>query len=130
MENLNEERGNERGTRDGSRNVCFTLVDDLDESGGWLIDSGSTAHMTGEIGRLKNVVPCARNVSLADGKEMLVRATGTSEFLKYGANGETIHVKLKNVFYVPGLTTNVISVSRMVDAGYDVCFGSTSCTIF
>ncbi|XP_062713152.1 uncharacterized protein LOC134290131 [Aedes albopictus] len=114
----------------GSRNVCFTTTaKESIGTEGWLIDSGSSMHMTGTIEQLKDVVPCKKGVFLADGKMVSVRATGTCEFTKRGVTGEKIDVKLKNVFYVPGLAANVISVSRMVDAGYDISFGHERCTI-
>nr|XP_029715020.1 uncharacterized protein LOC115258764 [Aedes albopictus]XP_029721806.1 uncharacterized protein LOC115262979 [Aedes albopictus] len=130
MENVEAPVTGSSSRESGSRNVCFTAtVKGGIETEGWLIDSGSSMHMTGKIEQLKDVVPCNKGVFLADGKMASVRATGTCEFSKRGVTGEKIDVKLKNVLYVPGLAANVMSVSRMVDAGYNISFGHERCMV-
>lgn len=85
--------------------------------------------MTGSSGRLQNMMPCQDEVVLADGKIVHVRTTGTSGFSGLNDKGGRIDVKLKDVYYVPGLKANVISVSRMLDAGYTVTFSPRNCSI-
>lgn len=115
----------------GSRgHVCFTTTTvDINMSDGWLIDSGCTKHMTGDIGNLTNVSRRREEVCLADGKKISVRASGAVEFSGRGRNDERVDVKLKEVLYAPGLEANVISVSKMVAEGYTVSFKSGSCWI-
>lgn len=119
-----------RGGGGSGRSVCFTTMTKIDRAfRGWMIDSGCTRHMTGDIRNLKNVVPCREMVSLADGRNLPVQAAGECEFAGCDMDGNRMDVKLKNVLYVPGLSANVMSVSRMVDEGYAVCFGSGDCRI-
>lgn len=120
----NEWRGNDR------RNICFTTkVKTSNTAKRWLIDSGSTSHMTGSMGLLKNMMPCTDEVILADGKAVCVRAKGIAEFTGCDDSGARVEVKLKDVFYVPGLAANVLSVSRMIEAGFTVIFSSRSCEV-
>lgn len=111
-----------------SRNVCFIAA--TSRSKGWLIDSGSIKHMTGEMERLENVRSCKQEVVLADGKKVSAIASGTSEFSGCDENGKKVHVKLKDVCYVPGLAANVISVSRILQEGYTISFGFKLCKIY
>lgn len=111
-------------------NVCFvTATRNKYGSEGWLIDSGCTKHMTNDIGNLNNAMRRREDIGLADGRKILVKASGTGELIGCGRNGEKIGVELKNVLYVPDLKANVISVNRMVEEGYNVCFGPDGCQI-
>ena len=126
-----EPSGNGRGSReDDGRQVCFTTVARTDNKrkadhglNGWIIDSGCTRHMTGDISKLENVRSCREIVKLADGREIFVNAKGTGRFIGLDVEDQRMNVKLKDVLHVPELRSNVLSMSCIIDEGYSVCFG-------
>ncbi|RHZ21747.1 hypothetical protein DYB31_011578, partial [Aphanomyces astaci] len=75
-----------------------------------IIDSGATAHMTGDINLLHSVVACTRGVRLADGHPIPVTAMGDLK-IKSEEAGRT--ATFKNVLYVPTLKKTLVSISRI-----------------
>lgn len=66
---------------------------------------------------------------LADGKMVKTRGSGQERIVGVGLAGESVDVKLKELLYVPGLSRNVLSVSRITEDGYTVVFGPVDCRI-
>ncbi|RHZ01101.1 hypothetical protein DYB31_015686, partial [Aphanomyces astaci] len=101
-------------TDDVSTELCQYATDETDECNAAatyvreaIIDSGATAHMTGDIDLLHSVVACARGVRLADGHPIPVTAMGD---LKIKARRTAT---FKNVLYVPTLKKTLVSISRI-----------------
>lgn len=96
----------------------------------WFVDTGATDHMSSN----KNLF-----VSLTNVKEKYISVAKKSETIKvvgvgdiileglYGSSGP--RQRLRNVLYAPDLDSNLLSVSRIVDAGYKVCFKETECSL-
>ena len=79
----------------------------------WIIDTGASNHMTGEIGDFKDlteIAPCP--VGLPDGSSTVATKEGTVILDR--------NFCLKNVLFVPGLACKLISVSQLTD--YHNCF--------
>ena len=120
-----EEGGN--GTASGSREFTF-----LAESTtgiprmGWIIDSGASQHLCGHEQAFVNYKPVSgeQGITIADGTT--IQAKGIGEILVATEAGS---ITLTDVWHVPDIGGNLMSVSRMVDAGYSVEFGPTTCTI-
>ncbi|KAF0775104.1 hypothetical protein AaE_001196, partial [Aphanomyces astaci] len=70
-----------------------------------IIDSGATAHMTGDIDLLHSVVACTRGVRLADGHPIPVTAMGDLK-IKSEETGRT--ATFKNVLYLPTLKKTLV----------------------
>ncbi|CAI7893970.1 unnamed protein product [Closterium sp. NIES-53] len=80
----------------------------------WVIDSGSSWHMTPCADLLDEIQPTPiSTVTSATGSKAKVKGIGCAKFM--GADGEL--VGLKNVLWVPDLCANVISTGRLGDAG-------------
>ncbi|CAI7740829.1 unnamed protein product [Closterium sp. NIES-54] len=80
----------------------------------WVIDSGSSWHMTPRADLLDEIQPAPiSTVTSAMGAKAKVMGMGCTKFL--GADGEL--VGLKNVLWVPDLCANLISTGRLGDAG-------------
>ncbi|RHZ17825.1 hypothetical protein DYB26_002905 [Aphanomyces astaci] len=75
-----------------------------------IVDSGATAHMTGDIDLLHSVVACTRGVRIADGHPIPVTAMGDLK-IKSEETGRT--ATFKNVLYVPTLKKTLVSISRI-----------------
>ncbi|CAI7738693.1 unnamed protein product [Closterium sp. NIES-54] len=80
----------------------------------WVIDSGSSWHMTPRADLLDEIQPAPiSTVTSATGAKAKVMGMGCAKFM--GVDGEL--VGLKNVLWVPDLCANLISTGRLGDAG-------------
>jgi hypothetical protein len=88
----------------------------------WYLDSGATHHMTAHEGWLTHVEPIMPVwVGMGDGKGCW--ATKKGEMYLEGGTGMGEHgVLLRHVLYVPGLTTNLISIDQLTQEGMQVVF--------
>lgn len=91
----------------------------------WIVDSGATAHMCNDIEWFHNIVKCDRTVCVADGSTLSCLGVGE------------VHIPLKNktqvvtdVLFLPNLSTNLISVSKLSEKGLSVIFTHKRCQIF
>jgi len=73
----------------------------------WFMASHATNHMTGDRTLISNLVPVSNQVVQAgDGEGMLVCGRGSVN---------TERVVLPDVWYVPGLTMNLVSVGQLTE---------------
>ncbi|CAI7795266.1 unnamed protein product [Closterium sp. NIES-54] len=80
----------------------------------WVIDSGSSWHMTPRADLLDEIQPAPiSTVTSVTGAKAKVMGMGCAKFM--GVDGEL--VGLKNVLWVPDLCANLISTGRLGDAG-------------
>lgn len=107
------------------RRVCFTAKGsgNVLNVNRWIMDTGSTMHMTGSTKSFTRRVPCNVNIKLADGRMVIASERGPGSIVGRGPDGNSVQIKLKELFYVPGLTENVLSVSQVTNGGYSVVFG-------
>ncbi|OEL34748.1 G-type lectin S-receptor-like serine/threonine-protein kinase [Dichanthelium oligosanthes] len=107
-------------------NSCVAERDTNEEakrSGKWYVASGAAQHATGDRGVITNLQELENNdlcVHAADGMPMPVRGIG---------NVVTDTVVLPDVYYVPGLWTNLVSVGQLAGLDYCVGFGRGSCVV-
>ena len=91
----------------------------------WAVDSGATAHMTHNKDLLKNFVELDTPVKIAVAKTgMFVYAVGTGTFESEFrlSNGSVRHAKFTDVFLVPEICKNLLSVSAITKKGGGVVF--------
>lgn len=119
------------GGSGSSRGVCFTTTTGSQavNKKRWIIDTGCTKHMTGSVESFINTLPWKEKVSLADGRTVTAKARGTAKIIGREPGGASVETKLKELLYVPGLSGNVLSVSRITEEGYCVQFGLEDCHI-
>ncbi|KAJ0470754.1 putative RNA-directed DNA polymerase [Helianthus annuus] len=90
---------------------------------GWIVDSGASQHMVKTDRELINVIDVSEfNITVG-------HPNGTSvKVLKIGDLKLTNEIVLKDVFYVPGYSVNLLSVYRLSkDNSVNVLFNDTSC---
>lgn len=93
----------------------------------WYVDSGATCHMTNNKNILQNyVVDTPRLVTVANNQRLQSEGHGDVELLLKGHKTTT---KIHEVVYVPGLSTNLISVGKMTAKGLEVHFDTQKCYI-
>jgi len=103
-----------------SKGFLVSLIGSLSDDNAWIIDTGASRHMIGEIKRLHTLSkdPSSHAVELGDNKIYDVRGLGSTS-LKL-ENGSKLH--LNNILYVPSLKINFIYISCLEDKGDRVDF--------
>ena len=97
----------------------FTCVDNDDAKNTtdytiWTIDSGSSSHMCNDDTYLVNAMKIHSEITIAkDGIKMAAVKKGDISF---------VNCTLKNVLYVPELSTNLLSVNKIIEAGGQATF--------
>jgi transposase InsO family protein len=126
-------KANKDDNRSGKREKAWngTLLTALAvdiNSNSFYIDSGATSHMTNNKSLLQDYfVDTPRLVTVANNQKMQSEGYGTVELLLKGHDETT---KISDVIYVPGLSTNLISVGKMTDKGLDVHFTEKKCQVY
>ncbi|KAK2577043.1 hypothetical protein KPH14_000894 [Odynerus spinipes] len=88
----------------------------------WTIDSGSTAHMTPHKEWMINVVPYKVEVNLAEeNRSIHSEARGDIKIMTVTKESKR-YIVIKDVLFIPGLRTNLLSVSQLVNTGNRVDF--------
>ena len=87
----------------------------------WILDSGASHHMSSDFKSFVSLHSASSvSVMTADGTHMPLAGTGSVS---------TSHLSISDVYYIPNLTLNLVSVSQLCDSGYSVFFSSTSCFV-
>lgn len=90
----------------------------------WLVDSGATKHMCKDKYSFVDMRPTRTKVSTANNQQEPCPGIGDVKLSLPG--GE---IKASDVLYVPGLTSNLLSVSAMVDKDFEVRFKKNACYV-
>ena len=93
----------------------------------WLLDSGCSNHMTGNKSLFSSLDSSViMNIKLGDDSVVLAKVKGIVPVLSNQNEKMSIH----EVFYVPHLTVNLISVGQLLQNKYDFRFHDTYCVIY
>jgi hypothetical protein len=96
------------------------------EQDSWIVDSGAAKHVTGSREVFDTLAQASgSNVMQTASRHVLpVEGTGT---VNLSTSGE---IKMSNIYYVPGLTSNLISVGCMTDKGFILVFDKDQCLVY
>lgn len=96
----------------------------------WILDSGASTHMCYDRVHMTNFREAkVKNVTTANKEKVPVLGEGNI-LMQYSAQGEKRQVILKNVLYVPKITTNLLSVSAIAKKGGKVFFSGSTCHVY
>ena len=97
----------------------------------WIIDSGATCHMCHDKGLFVELCKLEKplEVTLGDGYDLHAVGRGVVLLETKLPSGRTKKCKLQDVLYVPKLSYNLLSVSKITDAGKSTRFGEANCQI-
>jgi transposase InsO family protein len=93
----------------------------------WLVDSGASRHVSGDrsaFTTLNNLIPGTSSVQTAGNESLPVLGTGSVNL------GPSAEININDVYYVPGLTRNLLSVGKIADAGYVLVFDKDKCLVY
>ena len=92
----------------------------------WLLDGGCNNHMNGHNDLLSNFdASLITTISLGDDHSIKASRKGVVPFLT--KQGEVKNIP--DVYYVPNIKHNLLSVGKLMAHGYDVNFHNNICTI-
>lgn len=93
----------------------------------WYLDSGCSSYITGDRQLfVKMDEKFSSEVKLGDGKIHEVKGKGVIAVNSNGGNSKLIH----DVLYVPGLTSNLLSVGQLLRKNYSVKFDGNESIIY
>ena len=96
----------------------------------FLFDSACTQHMCNNPSLFTNIKKSAEvNVLVGNGKSVNVSGTGDVLLNLDSGSGISTKCRLKNVLYVPELSHNLLSVSKISDSSKQVNFSKDKCEI-
>jgi hypothetical protein len=79
----------------------------------WIVDSGATHRVTGELGRLTNLRELDTDITVTFGNGFAAAPVQCGDAVIYIKSGEATHsIMLTDVFYVPSAAASLISVTR------------------
>lgn len=88
----------------------------------WCLDSGATSHLCKDKDKMSGILHVNNGLmNLANDTSIEIKGKGKTGF-KTSVLDERKHVSLDDVFHVPGLRTNLLSVSKITDKGFKVNF--------
>ena len=106
------------------KGVAYAVVVEGKGADEWLLDSGSSHHLTGKRGLFKTFRPVSKvsgRITYGNGGVLHAEGEGTVELKCKVPGGEQL-VILQNVKYVPGMPVNLFSVSKAEATGAEVVF--------
>ena len=84
----------------------------------WVIDSGATQHYAKSKASFETLEPLSDHLLVGNGNKVEIKGIGTVAFTMQIGNGEETTVRLKEVYYVPSLISNLVSTVKLDrDAG-------------
>ena len=69
-------------------------------------------------------------IKITNDKMLPVKSCGKVNLNVTGKDGKVQTIQVKNVLFVPGLATNLLSVSQMINNGCSIQFNTHGCRIF
>jgi hypothetical protein len=83
----------------------------------WVLDTGATNHMSGSRAAFAEL-DTAVHGSVRFGDDSVARIEGCDTVLFTCKNGE--HRSFSGVYYIPKLTTNIVSIGQLDEVGYKI----------
>ena len=97
----------------------------------WIVDSGASSPMSSQrdwFHTYRDLIP-PKKVWLGDERYILATGVGQLHLDMMLENGQMCLTIIRNAYYVPELSGNLISVSYLTKRGYQVNFGNDGCRI-
>lgn len=97
----------------------------------WLLDSGCSDHIVNDIKYLSKYIELTKNVNIKVGDGHLIKALGIGTIvMKCKVDNEFTTVTVRNCYYAPNMSQNLLSVSKITDLGNKLWTEREYCEIF
>ena len=130
---LQRENGKSSNTKEAkSFLTVLSTGNDHVEKNEWYIDSGASVHLTNDKTWLTSASKppsSTQEIIVANKNRLNVDAVGEVN-LDVCTGGTPDKINVKEVMFVPDLTTNLLSVSKITNKGHKVYFESSKCSIY
>ncbi|KAG5598611.1 hypothetical protein H5410_029981 [Solanum commersonii] len=111
--------------------LAFTVTTSkqIDYENDWIVDSGCSNHMTGDKEKLQNLTKYkgSREVVTADDTKLPIAHIGKAVV---SPNSSVDLMLLQNVYHVPGMKKNLLSVAQLTSTGHFILFGPQDVRIY
>ncbi|KAK2997760.1 hypothetical protein RJ639_024907 [Escallonia herrerae] len=112
-------------------NLTFTAITSnrINYEKDWIVDSGCSNHMTGDVEKLQNLSDYkgSRVVVTANNSKLPIAHVGSAIVSPQSSDDE---VPLQNVYHVPGMKNNLLSVAQLTSSGHFVLFGPQDVKVY
>jgi len=100
-------------------------------SSNWILDSGASANMTCRREILTSYRPLTppKRIVIGDGRSIDAIGIGRATLEVHVSNGNYRHTILQDVYHVPDLNANLLSVQHLTERGFEVTFDGSECKI-
>ena len=92
----------------------------------WLLDTGASIHADTDGDGVTDEKPCQSSIKIADGNVIKPRGIGAKTIFDHKTG---YPLKIKKMHVIPEFSKRIISVSKMIDEGFDVRFGKEEAVI-
>ncbi|KAK2398342.1 putative mitochondrial protein [Trifolium repens] len=127
---LKDQQGANMATEDGDANAVLMMATTCDENAqnkDWYLDSGCSNHMTAHREWLTNFDASKKSsIRLVDGRKLAAEGTGNI-VIKSKKGGKVI---ISDVFYVPDMSCNLLSIGQLVEKGFSVTMENSALKLF
>jgi hypothetical protein len=103
--------------------ACVAAVDVLPDQS-WIFDSAASSHITGNNTLLSSLSRLPGNTWVSTASGQLIPVTGL------GSVTVSDSQQINEVFYVTGLTKNLLSIGKLTDQGHVAIFNKSRCAIY
>ncbi|KAG5863742.1 hypothetical protein JTB14_021890 [Gonioctena quinquepunctata] len=126
----NKKRDSKSKNRSGNNSALFSAFSVHNKNNAWYLDSGCSAHMTESCEILQDERKSTKlTITTANNEEMGTDIMGYIK-LPLSVERESSDVTMKNVYFVPQLKVNLLSVSQIVGEGHTVVFKSDGAEVY
>ena len=92
------------------------------------LDSGASVHILVKEDLFTNMNSCKNEVVVANNASLPVNKRGNA-LIRTVVGNKDVEIVVKDAFHVPNMSTNLISVSRLIANGNDIVFEDTGCKV-
>lgn len=112
-----------------NQTLVAALSTETIKSNEWIIDSGASAHMSPRDDWLVDKKADNKEVVTANNHKIPSKLLGNVE-LNLNFDGVDTDVVISDVLYVPDLSSNLLSVNKLVDRGFITLFSRDGCAVY
>ena len=86
----------------------------------WVADTGASGHMCNNIDELTDIKSVNKSIEVGNGSKIACTKMGTWKGIYKTKEGKEVQMKLRNVMYVPGLKSNLLSLTVVMNEGWEL----------